>query len=65
MLVDKKQHFSVVADTADLTERKFINSPDNDLFNAYQKFMAVKGRSLDSANKALKAAPIAKDSVVH
>ena len=63
VLVDKKQHFSVAVDTADLNERKFTNSPDNDLFNAYQKFMSVKGRSLDSANKALKASPTPKDSI--
>ena len=38
VLVDKKQHFSVAVDTADLNERKFANSPDNNLFNDYQKF---------------------------
>ena len=63
VLVDKKQHFSVAVDTADLNERKFTNSPDNDLFNAYQKFMAVRGRLLDSANKALKTSPAPKDSI--
>ena len=63
VLVDKKQHFSVAVDTADLNERKFTNSPDNDLFGTYQKFMSVKGRLLDSANRALKASPAAKDSI--
>lgn len=63
VLVDKKQHFSVVADSADLNNRKITNSPDNDLFNAYQKYMSVKGRLLDSSNRALKASPSPKDSI--
>lgn len=63
MLVDKQQRFSVIADTINLnTEKKFINSPDNDLFDRYQKFMGVKGRAIDSANKGLKASTTAKDS---
>ena len=62
ILIDKKQHFSVIADTADPTEKKFINSPDNDLFNDYQKYMAIKGKAMDAGNKALKDATTAKDS---
>src|SRR6185503_18036942 len=52
-----------VVDSVNLNDRKFTNSPDNDLFNGYQKYMQVKGRLLDSANKALKASPAPKDSV--
>ncbi len=63
MLVDKKQHFSVMADTIDLAVRKFVNSPDNDLFTGYQKFMSVKGRAIDSINKAIKASPAPADSI--
>ena len=63
VLLDKKQHFSVAVDSADLNDKKFTNSPDNDLFIGYQKYMAVKGRLLDSAGKALKASPAATDSV--
>jgi thiol-disulfide isomerase/thioredoxin len=63
MLVDKKQHFSVIADTINLLARKFINSPDNDFFDAYQKFMSVKGRALDSIGKAMKSSPSAQDSI--
>ncbi|HET6543987.1 MAG TPA: DUF4369 domain-containing protein, partial [Chryseolinea sp.] len=62
-LLDKKQHFSVAVDTADLNDRKFTNSPDNDLFNTYQKYMLVKGKLLDSVNKALKASPAPQDSI--
>ena len=64
VLIDKKQHFTVIADTMDFTSRKFVNSPDNELFGAYQKFMSVKGRSIDSLNKALKMATTAKDSAL-
>jgi len=63
ILIDKKQHFSVIADTA-TTIKKFINSPDNDLFNDYQKFMAIRGKSIEAGNKALQAAPAAKDSAL-
>jgi thiol-disulfide isomerase/thioredoxin len=63
VLIDKQQHFSVIADTTNITSgKKFINSPDNDLFDSYQKYMNVKGRSIDSANKGLQAAATAKDS---
>ncbi|MEI9946938.1 MAG: hypothetical protein WDN26_22300 [Chitinophagaceae bacterium] len=43
--MDKQQHFSsVIADTATLLKTKtFINSPDNDFFDQYQQYMAVKG----------------------
>jgi thiol-disulfide isomerase/thioredoxin len=63
MLIDKKQHFSVSADTLDLSVRKFVNSPDNDLFNDYQKYMSVKGKLLDSLGKAARAVASPADSV--
>lgn len=63
MLVDKNQHFSVSADTLDLTRRTFTNSKDNDLFNEYQQFMSVKGRTMDSISKAIKDAAAPKDSL--
>jgi thiol-disulfide isomerase/thioredoxin len=63
ILVDKQQHFSVIADTANLaTGKKFINSPDNQLFDAYQRYMNTKGQSIDSAHKGLQAAGNSKDS---
>ena len=40
MLVDKQQHFSIIADTATIGSAiKFENSSDNVLFNQYQQFM--------------------------
>ncbi|RYG52242.1 MAG: redoxin domain-containing protein [Chitinophagaceae bacterium] len=62
MLIDKNQKFSVIADTSDLMAKKFINSPDNELFINYQQFMAVKGRAMDEGNAALRAATNAADS---
>jgi thiol-disulfide isomerase/thioredoxin len=63
VLIDKNQRFSVMADTADPLTKKFTNSPDNELFIGYQKFMAVKGKAMDEGNKALKAAQTSKDSI--
>jgi peroxiredoxin len=48
ILVDKTQKFSVIADTARIAALTFVNSPENDDFKAYQKFMTVNGRSIDS-----------------
>jgi thiol-disulfide isomerase/thioredoxin len=62
VLIDKQQHFSVIADTGNLAAKKFINSADNDLFTDYQQFMNVKGKTMDAETKALKAAATAKDS---
>src|SRR4030095_7408750 len=46
VLIDKQQHFSVIADTATLRQHKqFINSPDNTLFDSYQTYMTAKGRA--------------------
>ncbi|WP_276503908.1 TlpA family protein disulfide reductase [Terrimonas pollutisoli] len=62
ILIDKKQQFSLIADTTDSRAKKFVNSPDNELFNEYQKYMARKGATIESNNNALKTAKTAKDS---
>jgi thiol-disulfide isomerase/thioredoxin len=63
ILVDKQQHFSVVADTATVKKTKtFVNSPDNVLFTTYQNYMANKGTEIDMARKSLSASATAKDS---
>jgi thiol-disulfide isomerase/thioredoxin len=62
LLIGKEQHFSIAADTADLRNVSFINSSDNDLFFAYQHFMSVKGKRIDSAQKILPATKNEKDS---
>ena len=61
-LVGKDQYFSIKADTANLQSISFTNSPDNDLFIAYQHYMAVNGKKVDSAQKALSSAKAKQDS---
>ncbi|HMR90747.1 MAG TPA: DUF5106 domain-containing protein [Chitinophagaceae bacterium] len=62
ILVDEKQHFSVIADTAKREDVKFINSPDNDLFTAYQKGINARGKALGDARNGLQTAAGAADS---
>ncbi len=63
VLVDKQQHFSIIADTATIaTELKFVNSSDNELFNKYQRFMTAKGKSLNKEQQNLRSATTKKDS---
>jgi thiol-disulfide isomerase/thioredoxin len=64
ILVDKQQNFSVLADTITIKKGiRFINSPDNILFNSYQQYMLAKGKSIATAQEQLKTAGNAKDSV--
>jgi thiol-disulfide isomerase/thioredoxin len=64
ILLDKQQHFSVIADTSTLRSGiKFINSEDNDLFSAYQQFMAAKGKEIASLQQQLKSNPTKVDSI--
>lgn len=64
ILVDKQQNFSVIADTATLRTKgaQFINSPDNELFNAYQQEMKVQGKKIDSLKQLMSKTTNAKDS---
>jgi len=61
-LVGKEQHFSVKADTINLRNLVFTNSPDNDLFISYQRFMSVSGKKIDSTQRLLPLAKNKKDS---
>jgi hypothetical protein len=46
VLIDKQQNFSIQADTVGLPSSvKFINSPENSLFQSYSKFAAVNGKT--------------------
>src|SRR5437868_3319316 len=38
ILIDKNQHFSLIADTNNINAVHFINSPENVQFKAYQEF---------------------------
>lgn len=62
LLIDKQQHFSVIADTTNIEKRKYVNSPDNELFSTYQQYMSTKGQLIDSANRQLQTASSANDS---
>ncbi len=49
ILLDKKQQFSIQADTADLTANTvFTGSPDNALFSDYNKFILNNSRELQA-----------------
>ncbi|MFZ9387238.1 MAG: thioredoxin-like domain-containing protein [Chitinophagaceae bacterium] len=62
ILVDKEQHFSVMADTATLSSgARFSNSPDNDLFISYQQQMNSRGREIGKIREKIKSAS-SKDS---
>ncbi|MBL0066969.1 MAG: DUF1090 family protein [Chitinophagaceae bacterium] len=63
ILVDKQQHFSVLADTATLRKgAQFLNSSDNTLFTNYQQHMADKGKNISAAQQELKKATSKEDS---
>src|SRR5678815_2106168 len=61
-LVGKDQFFSINADTLNLQHVSFTNSPENDLFISYQQYMAVNGKKIDSAQRALPSAKTKQDS---
>lgn len=63
MLIDKQQHFSVITDTADIMGKmQFVNSPDNNLFVAYQKIAQEKGKAVFGLQNQLKDKPGNPDS---
>jgi len=61
-LIDKDQHFSIKADTTDLANFTITNSPENQLFQQYSKFLAQKAPGLTSLQKQLAAAKTETDS---
>ena len=62
ILIDKNQRFSILADTADLDQIRFVNSPDNVAFKDYQATMMRHGKELDALAAKRKGAT-AEDSV--
>lgn len=61
-LLDKEQKFSIVADTADIRQAQFINSPDNIAFQAYQNEMIRRGSEMEALLKKQREAKTQKDS---
>lgn len=55
VLIDKQQHFSVTADTSDIIGKTiYTNSPDNELFETYQKLAREKGLAIAGMQNQLK-----------
>jgi hypothetical protein len=48
ILIDKNQHFTLIADTNNINAIHFINSPENVQFKAYQEFMLGNGTEMDA-----------------
>lgn len=64
ILIDKKQHFGIIADTASLKEGiQFVNSPDNILFASYQKQMSERGKTIAFVQQQLRIARNKEDSL--
>lgn len=63
MLLDKVQTFSIIADTSDLMGKTiYKNSPDNDMFSAYNKFLASQSDIMEDIQRKLAAARTAEDT---
>jgi thiol-disulfide isomerase/thioredoxin len=63
ILVDRKQKFAVMADTATIAKgAKFVNSTDNESFVAYQQYMNAKGKDINALQAQLKKATTKADS---
>lgn len=63
ILIDDQQQFSVIADTANLSNIQFVNSPENEAFKAYQLFMNRNGQAMENLAQQ-KEGKKGKDSVL-
>lgn len=61
-LLDSNQRFSIFADTADVKNVHFVNSPENVAFRKYQHRMAEIGKEMDDLMGQLKDAKTEKVS---
>jgi thiol-disulfide isomerase/thioredoxin len=55
-LVGAEQHFSIIADTADINKITFNGSPENVSFKTYQEFMMQNGKAVEGLNVKRKGA---------
>lgn len=62
LLIDKDQHFSISADTANLNARTFQGSTDNEDFLNYQAKMDSIGKAIQQLNQQLASANAVADS---
>lgn len=64
-LVDKDQQITINADTSNLVNSEVKGSPENLLFQQYQRYVADKGRQLQQARAAYMSSTTREDSVRH
>ena len=65
-LVDKGQDIIIKADTTDLINKTVVSgSPENDLFQQYQKYVGSKGPALQKELEEYKASTTKADSALH
>lgn len=62
-LMDKDQNFSIKADTTRLTDVVITGSPDNQMFQEYTRFLALKTPMLNSLQQQLSETKNANDSL--
>jgi hypothetical protein len=62
-LMDEEQHFSITADTSKRDNAIIKGSLDNDLFSAYSKVTAVKGKQMQDIKTRLASATNKEDSL--
>ncbi|MEO6914684.1 MAG: DUF4369 domain-containing protein, partial [Chitinophagaceae bacterium] len=63
LLIDKQQHFSVIADSANLPSSVvFTGSPDNLLFQSYSTYINTNGATISKLTDEIKAAEPGKDT---
>jgi len=62
LLMDKEQHFSIVADTAQKDKVVITGSLENQLFKTYSSFTNTRGKELQEMEKAYHAATTTADS---
>lgn len=63
LLMDDKQHFSIVSDTLALDKTAIIGSVENDLFKAYSQFSITKGKQLQQLSAQYSKATTKADSL--
>ncbi len=64
--VDKEQNIFIKSDTTDLVNKTFVTgSKENALFQQYQKFIADKGKRLQTEQQAYNNSKSKTDSVLH
>ena len=64
MVIDKEQHFSIMADSADMLNKvSYTGSTENQLFKEYQKFTAKTGTEISRLQKSYAGAKNKQDSL--